>query len=212
MAGMQDVTTTQYINCRRNFVYYKLLRKILKIVSNKDFSILDIGSFKVDLISDLNFKERVSVSLEEPINNKFVKGYTMDFMDFKSDTKFDVVTAFQVIEHVINAKEFTQKIFNSGNIIIISLPYKWASYTTSQHVHDPIDEEKLYSWTGKKPVFTYYCYDELPRFICVYGNVSSYFLKLLFLPKKIVNKKYKKGNYYEDILHKIYLLFTIINN
>lgn len=126
----------------------------------------------------------------------------MDFFDYKQPNKFDIVTCFQVIEHIEKAKEFTQKILKTGNLTIISLPYKWSENTCIYHCQDPIDEEKLYSWTGKKPIFTYYCLDELPRFICIYGNIKYLYRNILGLI--LLSIQYSKFNLHNKYMYKFY--------
>lgn len=47
--------------------------------------------------------------------------------------------------------KFAQKLFTLGKTVIISVPYKWPKGRCKEHVHDPVDENKLYNWVKKKP-------------------------------------------------------------
>lgn len=179
-----------YVSSRKEFKYYQIVKDIIKILANKNKTILDIGSCGVDLISEYLFKKRVSVSLSGPISNDKVDGYEMDFFDYEIKNKFDIITCCQVVEHVDRAKDFVQKILNSSKVSIISVPYKWEKGKCKYHVQDPVDEEKMYSWTGKKPVFSFYIKDGLWRMICVYGQLNwlEYFkVFYLFLTYKLIN-------------------------
>ena len=187
-------TIEEYTEQRKEYKYYKLVKKIIKIFSNKDKTILDVGSFGMDLMSEFTFKERVSVSLSGAINNDKVKGYNMDFFDFEPEKKFDIVTCLQVIEHVEDAKAFTQKLLKTGKIVVISLPYKWEKGLCSSHVQDPVDENKIFSWTNQKPLFSFYIKesDDIKgkRIICIYGEVGIFkFLKLKLLSLKYIKTK-----------------------
>ena len=71
--------------------------------------------------------------------------------------KYDVVVCLQVLEHIDHdiVKKFTQKLFQVGKTVIISVPYKWELGKCKYHVHDPVDESKLYSWTKRYPKKTW---------------------------------------------------------
>lgn len=175
-----------YVEERQNFIYYKVLKRILKIISQNNDSIIDVGSFGVDMISDLPLSQKVSVCLNRPITNKGgVKGYKMDFFKYTPETHFDIVTCFQVIEHVQDAYNFTQKLFSTGKTVLISLPYKWKEGTCKYHCQDPVDENKIYSWTKTKPDYTWLCQDQdhLYRIICLYCNDKKHKKELDKIPK-----------------------------
>ncbi len=189
----------EYVSNRKNFKYYKVVKNILKIFSSKKKSIIDVGSANVDLMSEFDFIKRVSVSLIGAINSSKVSGYEMDFFNYVPDKKFDVVTCLQCIEHVDRARDFTQKLLNTGKILVISLPYKWKKGRCKSHVQDPVDEAKIYSWVGKKPQFTFYVKDGNSwRIICVYGkftiiqNLRLFWLNIKY--KKYITKKNSYNN------------------
>jgi len=73
-------------------------------------------------------------------------------MKHEFDRVFDLGLCPQVLEHLYNPKKFVCKIFKVCKIAIISVPYKWGKGCCLDHIHDPIDEDKLFSWTGKVPV------------------------------------------------------------
>ena len=208
MLYLKKSDANSYKNKRKNFLYYKVIKIILKFLSDKNYTILDVGSANMDMISDLNFKERVSVDIVCPIESDKVIGIKTDFFDYKEPYKFDIVTCFQVIEHVENAKKFTQKLLNTGKLVIISLPYKWAKGLSKYHCQDPVDERKLYSWTNKKPVCSFYIkdLDNNCRFISIYGNIFLFAVNCI--PQMmLLSLVYSKKGLLKKIVKTI-LLFT----
>lgn len=97
-----------------------------------------------------------------------------NFMRYPVEKKFDVVTCFQVLEHLDDdvVEDFTRKLFHHTNrMLLISVPYKWAKGSCSEHKQDPVDEEKLLKWTGESPVFCQVVRDGTrDRMICAYKN------------------------------------------
>ena len=146
----------QYKLDRKEYKYYKIVKIIIKILSGKNKTILDIGSREIDLMSEFPFKRCVSVAISGPISNEKVDGFEMDFFDYNIEEKFDIITCLQVVEHVENAKKFIEKILNSSRIAIISVPYKWDKGLDKSHIHDPIEENKMFAWSNSKPKFTFY--------------------------------------------------------
>lgn len=196
-------TVEEYVNVRKDLVYYRVARRIIKILSGNKKTILDVGSAGIDLMSDVNFKERYSISLFGAINNEKVTGYEMDFFNYKPDKKFDIVTCMQVIEHIKDARLFTQKLLQTGNVTLISLPYKWRKGKTKSHVQDPVDEDKILSWTDIKPLYSFYVADGgCQRIICIYGKLNLIArLKLFFLSKKYT-KEYSNALAIKNVSNK----------
>ena len=184
---MSNVNLNEYKEKVKDYKYYKLVKKLIKILSGNNKTILDIGSANIDLMSEYSFSERVSVSLDGAINNDKIVGYQMDFFDFNVKKKFDIVTCLQVVEHIEDAKAFVQKILNSGKVCILSVPYKWEKDSCKYHVQDPIDENKIYGWTNTKSVFSFLVKDGSYRIIIVIGKLKlSEYLKIY--PIYILNK------------------------
>lgn len=204
----------QYEEIRKDYIYYKVVKRIIKLFSGNDKTIIDIGSANIDLMSELPFKKRCSVAIYGAINNDKVTGYQMNFFDFKPEEKFDVVTCLQVIEHIEEAREFTQKIFNTGKTVIISLPYKWKKGTCKTHIQDPVDESKIYSWTSRNPNFSFYIKDNKGygwRIICVYGklNFKQKVSLILLTIKYVKNFILKNGIIYNNLLE---MIFSVKND
>lgn len=146
----------KYYDDRKDFLYYKKCIDILQELSSYNKSIIDVGGWKGDFIKNLHFfNDRTVTDLHKkpsnfPSNVKFISG---DFTKINFNRKYDIVTCMQVLEHIPHNKihQFTQKLFNLGKTVIISIPYKWDKNFCKYHIHDPVDEYKLYKWTKKVP-------------------------------------------------------------
>ena len=68
---------------------------------------------------------------------------------------------------------FARKALLIGRTAIVSVPYRWPSNAHDAHVHDPVDEEKLRSWTGLDPVETLIVDDGRERLIAVYVRPAA---------------------------------------
>ena len=148
-----------YFNNRKDYKYYKKVHEILQKLSHHNSSILDVGGWKGEFISSVTeFPSKTVTDLHQrPIDfNKNIGFISGDFLTLNYH-KYDVVICLQVLEHLSHdlVKKFTQKLFQVGNTVIISVPYKWKSGQCKYHVHDPVDEFKLYSWTNRYPKKTW---------------------------------------------------------
>lgn len=146
----------KYYDTRKDFLYYKKCINILQELSSYNKSIIDVGGWKGDFIKNLHvFNDRTVTDLHKkptnfPSNVKFISG---DFTKINFNRKYDIVTCMQVLEHIPHNKihQFTQKLFTLGKTVIISIPYKWDKNFCKYHIHDPVDEHKLYHWTKRVP-------------------------------------------------------------
>jgi hypothetical protein len=158
-----------YYETRKTFNYYKKINDILGTI--KFNTIIDIGSRKSPIL------EKISPEIEKtaldviPIQNgsDHIRQLTTDFYTWTPDKRYDVVICLQVLEHLDNPKLFTQKLFETGKKVIISVPYKWKKGFCKYHVQDPVDEKKIFSWTQKQPTSSYIIEDRgVERLICCY--------------------------------------------
>ena len=152
-----------YFEKRSKYPYYKYVRMLLGVLSYNAKSICDVGSNGVDLISWLPCKEKVSIDLRNPFSGKGVEGIKANFITCDFQKKFDIVTCFQVMEHIKDDQiyAFANKLLAvAEKLLIVSVPYMWAKGACKYHVQDPVDESKFLSWfdispeTPLKPVFS----------------------------------------------------------
>ena len=170
-SAFENTGSDGYGNNRKDFSYIKKIIKLLNNASISDCkSIIDVGSRGVDVISDLPLDVKVSLDLEKPLVVDGVKSITCNFFDFEPTELFDIVCCFQTLEHVPDVEAFTDKLFNiTKKYVFISVPYKWPAGLCVEHVHDPIDEQKLASWTKRQPIIKEIITESnFSRLICIY--------------------------------------------
>jgi hypothetical protein len=98
-------------------------------------------------------------------------------LQFEPGVEFDLVTCFQVLEHVPEPKAFARKLLDLGKVVVVSVPYKWRKGKVRFHPNDPVDEAKLTKWFGRTPVYSHLSeeieLDRAQRLIQVYAKDSS---------------------------------------
>lgn len=118
-------------------------------------SVLDVGAglhAGCEYLEWYKFTHKHAIDLRVPENLPVgVQFHHCDFMDFAEIT-YDLVLCLQVIEHIEDAEAFCKKLLKTGRTVVVSVPYKWAADSVSVHVHDPVDEDKMRDWFGKKPI------------------------------------------------------------
>ncbi len=140
-------------NFRSHQRYYRRTVKLAKRFAPWARSVLDVGSNHSRYIEKLDWiahRERLDLLVLEPIEG--VIDIRADFMEFEAERAYDLVLCLQVIEHLEDPAAFCQKLLASGRVVILSVPYQWPAEAKDDHLHDPVDEAKLWSWTGRKPL------------------------------------------------------------
>jgi len=167
-----------YVNCRKDYLYYKYVRNLISICAVNAKSILDVGSGGVDTISHLsNVTEKYSLDCMYSLCESGVVDVLADFFEWEPGRKFDVVCCFQVIEYIVDAEIFCKKLLEMAeHVVIVSVPYMWEKGACSEHVQDPISEEKLAGWFGYEPTF---CNIVDKRLIAVFLKNNDVRTKLL---------------------------------
>lgn len=145
----------EYVESRKDMIYYKYVRSLISICSINAKSMLDVGSGAVDLLSHCsNVTEKYSLDLRHPLEADGVVGIKEDFLKWESNKKFDIVCCFQVLEHIQDVESFCQKLLQLATYeIIVSVPYMWEKGKSKFHVQDPVDVDKLVGWFGFEPTF-----------------------------------------------------------
>ena len=141
-----------YWESRQNLIYYRYVELIIKGIASDAHSIIDVGSSNTSCIEWFDWiPVRYALDLRTPYSSDKVKGIKADFLKFQPGRKFDIAVCLQVLEHIPKAGQFAQKLFQIADSVLISVPYNWPEGDCKYHVHDPVDSEKLFSWTQKKP-------------------------------------------------------------
>lgn len=160
-----------YVEKRKEYEYYKVLRSLLRLICRSEDTICDVGSGGIDLLSELPCKRKVSIDLAYPVSNEEVEGVKVDYLSYEI-SGVDIMTCFQVLEHFTDecAEKFAKKLLREGRIVIVSVPYMWPENQCEEHVQDPMDVEKLISWFGKNPAFLHVVTEKvkLARIIAIF--------------------------------------------
>jgi 2-polyprenyl-3-methyl-5-hydroxy-6-metoxy-1,4-benzoquinol methylase len=99
-------------------------QKIIISLITKNFTkkvkILDVGCYTGDLLSSLpynyeKFGVEMSAAASQVASKKGIKMLASDLYSLPTSTKFDVITAVDVIEHTQNPKEFLEKLMTLLN-------------------------------------------------------------------------------------------------
>jgi 2-polyprenyl-3-methyl-5-hydroxy-6-metoxy-1,4-benzoquinol methylase len=132
--------------------YYREVIRFAREFAPAAQNVLDVGPNGTPLVCELDWiasKNAVDLAKAEIPGVSCVRG---NFLTYKPEQTFDLVLCLQVLEHVRPAKDFARKLLDTGHVVIISVPYCWPAGGCKQHVHDPVDREKLLAWTGKASV------------------------------------------------------------
>ena len=160
---------SNYWNERKDLNYYKKVIEIINRFNKK--SIIDIGSRNAAILSSINslYTDKTCLDIDLIPNIEGIKNIKTDFYKWIPEQKYDIIICLQVLEHLDDPITFAKKLFETGNIVIISVPYKWKKGFCKYHVQDPVDEDKIFSWTNIKPKEEYIIRDKnVDRIINVY--------------------------------------------
>lgn len=144
-----------YWKDRRHFNYYRKVVELAREFAGKAKSVIDVGGGECDYVSDLEWiPDRHLIDLAEippRAGTTMIKG---DFSTYNFCRKYDLVLCLQTLEHLQRPRLFAEKLFEIGSTVIISVPYKWKRGVCKEHLQDPVDEEKVYHWTRRKPIYS----------------------------------------------------------
>lgn len=141
-----------YVQRRRTQIYYRYVFRLVRGIAPRAESILDVGSGKTSCLEEFDWiPTRETIDIRNPYVSESVEGVKADFLEHRVDRHYDLALCLQVLEHVPQVEKFTQKLFDVARSVLISVPYKWPKGSIKGHIHDPVDEAKLRSWTKRKP-------------------------------------------------------------
>ena len=145
-----------YWQGRKDLQYYRTVREFAEKYCLDGKTLLDVGGGVGLGCRYLEWFDRFErTSVETPTRGCTLDGVRVihsDFMDWEPDQKYDLVLCLQVLEHIPDPTPFAHKLFDCGRVVIVSVPYRWEAGTCSEHLHDPVDEEKLRTWVETEPV------------------------------------------------------------
>lgn len=144
-----------YWEQRKDYNYYKAVRRLLESLGRGN-SILDVGSANTPVATYGDFENRYRVDKSKLEELEGVNTVHSDWMDFCVNRSYSVVVCCQVIEHLTDdeIKPFVDKLFESGENVIISVPYLWPEDACEGHHQDPINLEKFTRLVGGRDPYT----------------------------------------------------------
>jgi hypothetical protein len=169
----------KYWDSRKHQIYYQALFQMAAVVGKQANSVIDVGS-TTGFLNWLHWiDERVQVDLGPfPERYRGIKQIQADFMS--SDVpelkrRYDLCICSQVLEHIENPQPFCAKLLSIADSLIVSVPYKWREGRVTGHIHDPVDEEKVLMWMGRKPNHSIVLQEPFgpKRMICWYDPVRG---------------------------------------
>ncbi len=144
-----------YWNARTDLLYYQYFRYFVRCLGPNAKSMIDIGSGNAPYLEWFDWiGDRVSFDKAHPYRSDNVTGMEGDLFTMDFGRKFDLVTCMQVLEHIPDAPRFAERLMGLGDLLLVSVPYKWPKGHTRGHVNDPVDEKKLARWFGREPNYS----------------------------------------------------------
>jgi hypothetical protein len=144
-----------YWEKRHWMLYYRYLEMVVRGVASDCKSMIDVGAYNIPVIEKFGWVEdRVALDLQNPYNSPRVRGIEADFFAYKPEKRFDIALCCQVLEHIPDAGTFAKRLFEVGKRVLITVPYMWPENSSKNHIHDPVDLEKLARWTGREPAYS----------------------------------------------------------
>ncbi len=143
--------TGAYWRNRTDLMYYHYVDYILRTAARDATSLIDIGTASCSYLEWFDWiPERFSFDRAKPYSSQTVTGLRGDFMTHDFGRRFDVCTCLQVLEHVDEVETFARKLLALADVVLVSLPYRWGANAAADHLHDPIDYDKLSGWMGRR--------------------------------------------------------------
>jgi hypothetical protein len=169
---MRVLNRPVYWDTRRHFRYYQEVVRLAREHVPEGGKVVDVGAHEAELLRRLEwFERRVALDIRYILPRPGVETVVADFNDFEPNSRFDLVLCLQVLEHLAQPAPFARKLLETGRTVIITVPYKWPAGACETHVQDPVDEEKLRLWTGRKPIEASIVDDGNERLIAVYRGI-----------------------------------------
>lgn len=142
-----------YCHFRKDFRYYRETAHIAKELYEKPSGrVIDIGTKDI-MITLQMFRgfEKTALDNDFPTNMKRKSDIiyiSQDLFEFNPSKLYDIVLCQQMLEHMNSPKSAFMKVKSLClDTLVISVPYgSW-----HKSVHDPIDEEKVFTWTNMIP-------------------------------------------------------------
>ena len=147
---------TAYWAQRKDFVYVHVCRQLIRAIAPSAQIVADIGSNRTPTLDYFeNATRKYSVDPANPYRGPGVVAVTEDFLRWTPPEKINVITCFQVMEHVSDPEAFAGAILEKGEVAIVSVPYQEQKGANPGHIHSMIDYDVVCRWFQREPNFHY---------------------------------------------------------
>ncbi|WP_019506513.1 bifunctional 2-polyprenyl-6-hydroxyphenol methylase/3-demethylubiquinol 3-O-methyltransferase UbiG [Pleurocapsa sp. PCC 7319] len=164
----------RYWNGRKNRIYYQQALTFAKQYAPDAKTVIDVGPHNTQFLSRVDWvSSKTAIDLKHMPSLPGTNNIQGDFLEFVPKDTFDLVFCLQVLEHLESPTLFAQKLLETGKIVVISVPYQWPPGTRKNHIQDPVDENKLLSWTKKPWLEKAIITDDLPRLVAVFEGTNK---------------------------------------
>jgi hypothetical protein len=146
-------TPLNYWLDRRCFKYYQEALRFCRKYSVAGSSVLEVGPRDTTFLDWLDWIPR-KVAIDRDLQ-PVIKGATNiqgDFLQWRTEEKFDLAVCLQVLEHLEDPVPFAEKLLASASMLIVSVPYRWRAGSCKWHRQDPVDLPKLIGWFRQDPI------------------------------------------------------------
>lgn len=143
-----------YWDQRKHWLYHQVAMGMVKAEHSRNpcRSILDVGGRDCEYLLACDIPQKTRLDIEKQVPLTGVRDLKSDFNISVFNDTFDVVVCLEVLEHIPHARWFSQRLLRlATRLVVISVPFCWPKGDEVSHVHDPIDLDKLLSWTEHKP-------------------------------------------------------------
>lgn len=165
-----------YWNDRQDLLYYQYVDYIVRVIGVNAISLIDVGSANCPYIEWFDWiPNKTAVDLADPYSSRNVIGVKGNVLTLEFAEKFDIVTCLQVLEHIPDPKPFAQRLLELGNRLVVSVPYNWKAGKDKDHIHDPVDLQKMEKWFCRSPNYSIvvkepFLWASHERLICIYDR------------------------------------------
>lgn len=148
----EPVAPAEYWETRKDMMYYKYIRVLVRAFAADARSLIDVGSRNTPLVEEFDWiPRRVALDLGRVYRSENVEGIQCDFLTYVPEQRYDFALCFQVLEHIPDVSRFARHLLQVADSVLVSVPFMWRKGGNPYHVHDPVSLENVIEWMGRKP-------------------------------------------------------------
>ncbi len=157
MQANQSSNTYWQARREHNRVYYGHATALAKKYAAGAASLIDVGNRGCEYVYEWDWiHDKTVLDLSDEIFrlDDTVQKIQQDFLAWRPERQYDLVTCLQTLEHFEDPLPFIDKLHRiQKDILLVSLPFMWpADKAPLEHKHDPIDLPTIHAWLGSEPL------------------------------------------------------------